>query len=176
MPTELSFVNLEDALIIRTARKPSLIGVMLSVAGTGGFVLIVAFHFVNKLELSGLTLLAAILAFLFARRKRNVELRITRLEFASQGRVGDNFGSNRRVPTADIQWLEYQDDTIGPATSHHPGGIYAVLARRSICLLPDVDKQQTALILQRINDRFPEFKREWAKKSVFGQHFYFSWP
>jgi hypothetical protein len=171
MATELNIIDLDDALVIRAARKPPLAEGILSAVAAGAFAAILAFHFVGLPGGIVSALLAASLVLLYARRKRNVELRITRLEFVSRGRVGDNLGSTRTACSADIQWLEYQEDTTGPGTSHQPGGLYAVLGRRSICLLPDMNEPQTALVIERIEGRFPDFKSQWENKSVFGRNF-----
>jgi len=164
-------IDLDDALVIRASRKPSFREGLLSAAAAGGSAGILVFSFMAKPELIAVAVLAASLAFLYAMRKKEVELRITMLEFVLRGRVGDDFGSTRSVRSADIQWLEFQEDTTGPETSHHPGGLYAVLGRRNICLLPDVDERQTALIIARIAERFPGFRRQWESASPFGKRF-----
>jgi hypothetical protein len=171
MPTVLGIVDFDDALLIRAKRMPSLTEAIVSAAAAGGFAGIAVFRFVAMPVMVAIALLAGLLGFLWAIRKRNAELRVTNLEFRLRGRVGDEFGSARSVCRADIRWLEYQEDTSGPETSHHPGGLYAVLLSRSICMLPDIDERQTAVVIERIFEKFPDFRDQWRRNSPYGQHF-----
>ena len=171
METELTILDGDDALVITSTRKPSLAEVTLSAVAVGGFIAVLAFSFLNEPMVVAVSISAALLTFMYAARKKKVELRITKLEFVSRGRIGDNLGLRRTVCSADIRWLEYQEDTIGPETSHHPGGLYAVLGHRSTCLLPNVSEAQTALIIDRIKERFPDFRTRWEGQSPFGKHF-----
>lgn len=169
--TELNVIDLDEALLVTAARKRSTAEGLLSATAVGVATAIVAAFFVGKLLLVALALATGSAAFLWAVRTDRHELRITREKFVSCGRVGDNFGSIRTVDATDIRWLEHQEDTSGPETSHHPGGLYAVLELRSVCLLPELDEQQTNLIIERIKDRFPDFRGRWSGHSPFGRHF-----
>jgi hypothetical protein len=171
MKVELKIVDFDDALVIKAKQKPSLGEAILSAVASGGFVGLIVFRFVAMPAMVAIAAVAGFLGFLYAVHKRNAELRVTNLEFRSRGRVGDDFGSTRNVCGTDVRWLEYQEDTSGPETSHHPGGLYAVRGSLSICMLPYIDQQQTALVIDRILDKFPEFRQQWRRNSPFGQHF-----
>jgi hypothetical protein len=137
----------------------------------GAFVALVCSRFLVRWEVIVLASLSASVAFLSAKRAERFELRITRKEFVARGRVGDNLGSIRSVCAADILWLEYQEDTGGADSARHPGGLYAVVKHRSVCILPEIDQEQTCLMIERIKDRFPDFRSQWAGNSPFGNHF-----
>ena len=169
--TELNVIDVREGLLVRTERKPSVVNIFMSCAATGSFVTLLASYFVGKREVIALAVLSATIAYLNAKRTQRFELRISRLEFVARGKVGDNIGSIRTVCAADILWLEYQEDTSGADSAHHPGGLYAVVKRRSICLFPEIDERQAALIIERIKDRFPDFRSQWAGNSPFGIHF-----
>ena len=119
---------------------------------------------------NSLYVLAAAVAFLWARRAKRFELRIYPPGVRGKGKVGDNLGLARRVRASDVQRFEYQEDTTGPETSHHPQGLYAVLSFSSICLMPDVDERQTAEIIERIVNKFPDISAHWGGPSPFGKH------
>jgi len=68
-----------------------------------------------------------------------------------------------------VRWLEYQNDMSGPE-SDHPGGLYAVLKHRSVCVLPYLSAEQTTEVVERIATRFPDFRDQWCSQSVFGSH------
>ena len=170
-PAELDVIDLRDGLLIRTVRKPSLLEALVSCAVTGASAALVGFFFIGKREMFALATLSAALGFLIAKRARRFELHVTRLEFVPRGTVGGRAGSMRSVCTADILWLEYQEGTAGDNPGSSPRGLYAVSKGCSICLLPEVDERMTASVIERIKDRFPDFRAQWAAHSPFGTHF-----
>ncbi len=169
--TNVNIVELDNALVVQTERTPSLVEGFLSAVATAVFVGIAGSFVVGKLLAAAWAVLAASIGFFFVRRTHKFELRVTRREFAARGKVGDNPGNSRSVPTSDVQWLEYQEDTTGPETAHHPDGLYAILKYRSVCLLPDVDEQQTAAVIERIKDKYPDLGTRWSGHSSFGRDF-----
>ena len=169
--TDLTIIERDDGLVVRTTRVPSLGEGVLSAAAAGVFVGVAASFLAGRPQAIALALLAAVAGYVYARRTRTFELRMTRFQFVAVGRVGDNLGNSGSVSTSEIQWLEHQEDTTGPETAHHPGGLYAVLKHRSVCLLPDVDEQQTASLIERIKDKYPDLRAQWGGQSSFGQHF-----
>jgi hypothetical protein len=132
-------------------------------------VLVVLWRLAGALWLSGVALLVACLSLLRVSQASIAELRVTNLELQSS--VRGTFGSRRSVSRADIRWLEYQEDSSGLETSHHPGGLYAVLRLQSVCLLPYVNEQQTAQIIERIVTKFPDLGKQSNESSSFGAHF-----
>lgn len=169
--TTLKMIDLDEALLVRAKAKASVFEALLSALAAGGCVGLLASQFVARPAIVMLTLVGTSVAYLLALRVKSFELRVTRSEFVSCGRIGDDFGTMRTVHASDIRWLEFQEDNSGPDTSHHPIGLYAVLQFRSICLLPHVDEQQTNLLIDRIGERFPDFRERWRGQSPFGNHF-----
>lgn len=162
--------DLGDGLLVRTERGPSLLEALIAGTVMVAFVAIALFRYLVGWEVGVLAILGASVAFLSAKRTQRFELRITRKEFVARGRVGDSLGSIRSLCAADILWLEYQEDTTGPDSARHPAGLYAVVKHRSVCILPDIDQKQTALIIERIKERFPDFREQWASNSPFRSH------
>lgn len=169
--TNVNIIDLDGTLLVQTERTPSLVEGALSAVAAAVFVGIAGSFVVGKFGAVAAGALAAALGFFFARGTRKFELRATRNEFVALGKVGDNLGNSRSVSTSEVQWLEYQEDTTGPETAHHPGGLYAILKHRSVCLLPDVDEQQTASVIARIEDKYPDLRTQWAGQSAFGRNF-----
>ncbi len=167
--TELTVVDLGKELVIDTTRKPSRPEALLSAVVTCGFVAILAYRFLGLVPLIMVAVLAGLLVFLQAARTSKVELRVTRLELKSRGPIPGEFGSTRSVCSADIQWLEYRNEE--PGENGRPSGPYAVIGRRSTCLLPDLDAQQTNQLIDRIEARFPELHEQRRRADPFGQHF-----
>ena len=85
------------------------------------------------------------------------ELRVTSKELRTTGNIGrrNRLGS-RTVFAADIDRLEFQRGTEWFATRR--SGLYAVTAKRDLCILPFIDQQQTAEIIKTVENRFPGLK------------------
>jgi hypothetical protein len=171
MATEVNLIDLEEALLVNGERKPQLRESILAALITGVCAAIVTSFFVGRVGVILLAALAMPFGFVSAHRSKRFELRVTRMELTSSGRVGDNFELARSVSMSEVRWLEFQNDTTGPETANHPQGLYAVLGRGSVCLLPEVDERQVASIIERIEGRFPAFRDQWHRDSDFGKHF-----
>jgi hypothetical protein len=169
--TSLNISDLDRGLVVRTARIPSLAESALSAVAAGVTIGFAVQFVATRPQAIALAFLAAAAGFFYARRTRRFELKITGSEFVAVGKVGDNPGNSRSVPIFDIRWLEYQEDTTGPEIAHHPGGLYAVMNHRSVCLLPDIDEHQTAVVIERIKAKFPGLRTQWTEPSSSGNHF-----
>src|SRR5438270_6439220 len=99
------------------------------------------------------------------------ELRVTMEGFESRGTFAERLRSTTTIRSSEVRWIEYQDDTTGPETAHHPGGLYAVTIRRNVCILPYVDEKETATVIELIERKFPQFTKNWEKSGPFGGHF-----
>lgn len=171
MLKELKIEDDQDVLFITARQNSSLATAMVGALTAGAFVVIV-FHAAFGIAILGLfAAVAGGLTFLVGIRRKVNELRVTKLGFNARGTFGDSFRTVRTVSSADVRWLEYQEDTTGPETSHHPGGLYAVLRFHSVCILPDIDRGQTNEVIGRITDKFPTFKEQWNGQSAFGRNF-----
>ncbi len=167
----LTIQDSDKALVIYARQGPSIANGLMAAFASGMF-WVFAFHSLFRpYILAGTAVLAAGLSFALAARRAISELQISKDEIISRGRVGDSLRSKRRMHAEDVQWLEYQEDTTGPETSDHPGGLYAVLTHSSVCILPDIDDQQATNVIARIHQRFPELSRKWQSNSPFGRNF-----
>jgi hypothetical protein len=172
MATEINFTELEDTLIVSTASRYSLFEVCLSTVTAGTAAGFLASYFIGWLPAGVLAMIVALLAFLNATRVRTFELRVTSSDLVLVGAGGDNFGSFRRLSTADVKQIEYVEDTSGPETAYHPEGLYVRTKHLTIRMLPGVDALQTAEITARLEEKFPALSdRPAACESVFGSHF-----
>ena len=169
--TNVNIIDLDEALLVRTEWTPSLWDCGLSGASSAAFFGIGSFFVVGKFAAVAVGSLAGVMGFLFARRPRNFELRITRSEFLAVGKVGDQIGNTRSVSATEVKWLEFQSDHSGPDTAEHPGGMYAILGHRAVCLLPDVDEAQTTMVIARIGEKYPEICAQWAGRTPYGENF-----
>jgi hypothetical protein len=171
MANELTIRDSEGVLIITAKQGRSAVNGILGALAGGTFVAIAFHNLLGTPALIITTAIVAVLSLFLGMREQHAELRVTNLALTSKGRYGDSLWSKRSVSAADVRWLEYQQDSTGPETSHHPGGLYAVLSNRNICILPYVDEHQAADVIQRIVERFPDLRGRWEGQSPFGQHF-----
>lgn len=171
MASNLDVQDLKDRLVIKVVRKRVLVEAILSAVLALAGVTWAGWHFLPWQWLSLAATLVALADVLYIMRSKTAVLSVTNLEFISRAFIEGWHSSTRCVPRANIKWLEYQEDTTGPETAHHPGGLYAVLPQGSVCLLPHVDEKQTGMVIERILAKFPAFRDQWKENSPFGQHF-----
>lgn len=167
----LEILEKGDSLLFRVQREPSRTETLVAAIASGGCAAVVLYRFLPTLWVVAAAALAAAVSWLLARRHRSVTLLVTKFEFQSVGKIGDELGSRRQVCSADIRWLEYQEDRTGPETAGHPEGLYAVLKRRSVCLLPYTSPEEVATIIEHIATNFPGMSSEWKHQSAFDGHF-----
>jgi len=112
---------------------------------------------------------AGLLALLLSITNKTEKLRVNNFEFKTEGDLGEypvgHRGFTQYVSRADIRWLEYQDERGGGDVPYYPSGLYAELLHGSRCVLPYLDAQQTASLIQAIYKRFPDMP--WDKKTPF---------
>jgi hypothetical protein len=171
MLKDLRIRDTRDGLVITATQANSLANAIVSSFVVGAVVAIALRRLLETPFLAVMTIVAMGLSLWLGIRKRGIELRVSNLELISRGRCGDNFRSVRNVNRAEIRWLEYEEDTTGPESSHHPGGLYAVLRHQSICIFPYANEEQAAAIIQRIVERFPDLVQQLRAQSSFGEHF-----
>jgi len=168
---ELIVTELDDAMVVKASITRSTAQIVVGSAVTAGCIATTASFFMAWPQCILLAFIASSAYFLYVRRTEDYELKVTHLEIVSKGSVSDNLGSSRTVCAADIERLEYQEDTTGPETAHHPEGLYAVTKWRSTCLLPGLNAEQTWSVIDRIEARFPDLRAQRSDHSPFGQHF-----
>jgi hypothetical protein len=59
------------------------------------------------------------------------------LDYTSRPIGGWRIRQARSIARMEVRWLEYHEDTRGPEGGE-PGGLYAILKHRSVCILPDL--------------------------------------
>lgn len=85
---------------------------------------------------------------------RRSELRISGVECYSRANFGKSLSRGRLVLTADILWLEYNEQGISLRDEPGTRGLFAVRRSGSVCLLPLLDGQQTGEIIAAIENKF----------------------
>lgn len=141
-------------LFIRVKRQHALAAAVAESAATALFIAFVVHRLAPIAVVISSALLGAILAFVWFTRENNVELRITNLELITKGYFGGEYRSVRQVSAADIHWLEYQEEQVGPEADR-PGGMYAKLKWSRHCVLPYLDEAQTNELIERIYAKYP---------------------
>lgn len=91
-------------------------------------------------------------------KRRRFILEVSRVELVSRGAIGDAFGKRRDVSVAEVERLEYRGDESGPDSGASPAGLYAVVGRRAVCLLPGLEPAQVEEVVARIDAAFPHFE------------------
>jgi hypothetical protein len=176
MPTDLHFQEYENALVVRVVMQPSALSVALSALAAGGFTGIVISVYTSAsafLRTPGFFLAIAVataVGFIKGKLPKRAELRVTNLEYQSRSFGAWGFEQAKTISRMDVRWLEYHDDNSGPEGGD-PGGLHAVLKHRSFCILPDVNAEQSAEVVDRITGKFPSFREQWSTESAFGDRF-----
>lgn len=171
MPSEVNKIESRHQLRFAVTRTPSLLEVILGTVVPGGAVFIFASMYLEVLLAATAGICAAVIAIPLARRANRVELHVAQTELELHGRIDGSFRSGRTVRSADIQWLQYEESSDGADNSGHPSGLYAMLAHRSVCVLPYLDEKQTHTVMDLIEEKFPELQKRWARGSSFGRNF-----
>jgi hypothetical protein len=160
-----------DRLVFKTAQARTSLQALFAVV-IGVVFAYLAFHrFVGRLALVLVSLIAGLIGLFEILRSSKAELRVTERSLESSGFFAERLFKSKILHWSQVQWLEFQGDTTGPETSHHPGGLYAILQRGSVCILPYIDEKQTSEAIDRILRKFPHLQEQWRGKSAFGNNF-----
>jgi hypothetical protein len=157
--------TLPGGILFRVSSTASVFGAIVNGIAAGIFIWMMVGAILGETPLKFFSILGLLVSYYLSRRTRFATLRVMEHEFVSTGRVGDGIGSVRTVATIEICRLEYQEGTTGPDDSSHPGGLYAVTGRRSVCLIPGVNEIETENIVRTIMTRFPNLEGPFAKES-----------
>ena len=174
MPAVYDIRDLQDGLLIRARRRRAWTRSLFVAFVTGLAALLTLSHFLTGSILVVVVLLAVLLGLSEGFGQSKADLRVTKLEFQTRGNLGTGSRpfsqSFRSVCSADIRWLEYQPKAVGPDVGYRPGGLYAKLRLRTVCLLPLLDEKQTIEVIDHIARRFPDMAKQWSAPSL-GDHF-----
>lgn len=169
MNNNLDIREIEGSLVFRVTRShrklEAAFGAIVAVAAT----YVALRHFVSIPVILVVASIVAAISFVEIIKATKAELRITHDLIESLGSFGERLGRKKTLRFADVKWFEYQEDTSGPETSHHPGGLYAVLKHGSVCTLPYIDETQTASVIDQIFRKFPELRRQAEQHTAFGK-------
>lgn len=171
MTAEVTFDSDDRELVVRVVTRPSIKRAALLSVVLAALSIAIGYSSVWWPALIVLALLVGLISFLALSLHRVAELRVSEFELVSKGHADRDYGSIRRVLGEQCDYLEYQESTDGPESSGHPEGLYAVVGRRSICLLPGLNEPQTANAIDRIYEAFPDYRLRCQSHSVFGQNF-----
>ena len=173
MSTELIFREYEDALEIQAANRPSTINIAISTLVAGGSVGVMISAYAGASVLGSPAyfadmVVAAVFGFLKGKFPRRTELKVTNLEFRTRSFGAWGFEQGTTISRMDARWLEFRDDNSG-SDGGRRGGLHAILKYRSVCLLPDVNAEQSAAVVDRIATKFTNFREQWRTESGFGR-------
>jgi hypothetical protein len=70
------------------------------------------------------------------------------------------------VLTADILWLEYNEQGFSPNAR---AGLCGAMRAGSVCLLPLLDGQQTTEVIAAMEGKFSGLAEGWGKNSPYGK-------
>jgi hypothetical protein len=97
------------------------------------------------------------------------ELRVSALECYSKANFSKSLMRGRTVFTADILWLEYNEQQLPLSDTAGRRGLYAARRSGNICLLPLLDGQQTMEVIAAIEGKFAGLSEGWRKNSPWGK-------
>ena len=100
---------------------------------------------------------------------RKAELRMSALECYTKANFSKSLERGRIVLTADILWLEYNEQGFSVSDGIGPSGLYAARRWGSVCLLPLLDGQQTTRVIAAIEQKFSGLAETWRKRSPLGK-------
>jgi len=159
-----------DSLLVRVKRRRARTRSLFGAVITGLVALLTLSHIVSGSILAVVVFLAVLLGLSEGFSQASAALRVTALEFQTRGNLRTNSRAVHEVCSADIRWLEYHPDYSNPETGYCPGGLYAKLRFRTVCVLPLLDENQTITVIERIKKRFPDMAKQWSEPSI-GDHF-----
>ncbi len=159
MQTKFSILEPHGQVVAYSSARPSSSTAIGSALAAGVVTAYTAYNHFGGQAAAGVAMAtAAVVAatsYRSSSHQSHAELRATRQELVSEGVGADTRPFKRRAACFDVQWLEYR--------SEPDAGLYAVLANESIRILPDVTERQAAEVIERIENQFPELRRQWAQ-------------
>lgn len=168
---DVTVAEARDGLVFRVVKYPSVSSALLDALATGAFTALMTAALFGQTRFLLIGIVTALFAFVLSRRPRTATLTVDKLDLVSTGRVGEGLGLTRSIATAELQGLGFEEDTTGPEDSSHPGGLYAQVGGKSVCLLPGITGQQSAEVIREILRRFPQLREQFSKASGPEDHF-----
>jgi hypothetical protein len=169
MPASLGIREFSSGISVRVTES-SQVWRALAILATGTFFLYLVFHSRSDSKeylyvIGGICGLVIVRGVLSALRGTAVELRVTNLDFVSSGHAPEDYRQST-IARADIYNLEYREASGGGDFPELPEGLFVEHHRvgpgpgtTSTCVLPHLDKTQTAQVMEAIYRRFPDTGR-----------------
>ncbi len=164
MATHYHIQELTSGLRIQ-ARQDMPIWERLLVAGLMGmFAGILSATFLGSWWWTILSIMAAAAIYGTVKGK-SAELQVTNVEFTTKRDPGQRVRTPRIVCTGDVRQIEFRE-----GFSPGSGGLYAVTAHSTICLLPLLDFSATAEVIRAIENKFPGLAAGWRLGQSPNEH------
>jgi hypothetical protein len=161
--------ELKNGFVIEAPQHQSWVTGILAGIALGGLVAFAAAPFFGLLIATLLTVLGFGLGLFGTMRTRTSSLKIENLEFSCRGRYSGFY--KQRVSLHDVRWLEFREESGASDNPERPCGLYAVLRRGSVCVIPGIGEDLTNRLIDEIETRFPDQAKRWRADSPFGDHF-----
>ena len=170
MATRFHIAESSDSLHATVQRHTENWERILTAAVMGACVGFASFYFLPGYWWKIAAPVALVAGFFASLQAKRVELRVTKVEFFTQGNLGMRFRLGQAVCTSDARWLEFRGNG-GSENSDEAQGLYAVTSRGSACLLPFVSEQHVVQLIGEIEKKFPFMAERWRSESAFGSDF-----
>jgi hypothetical protein len=170
MPTTYTFQSGDVTLIvnIQTTEGFTTSLAYSLIAGITSFASLKIFSPIPLLLLLAASLVMSVAALYLRRLPKRARMVATENEFSTHAFVGRlPRRLKKQVCAADISWLEHRPDVAG-ADIVEPGGLYAIMPTRSVCLLPDLNEEETREVITAVEAKFPQLAQNWRSRSYFG--------
>ena len=172
MQSKLSILDLQDQLVVYSTKRPSSREAKLSAAAAGTGVAYMVYQQFGGPAAAGVAVATgaaiAMMTFRTEAKASHAELRVNRHELVLETRTGESAEAPRRTACFDVQWLEYRPGEDNSPAERSQAGLHAVLHHGSVCILPGVDENEAATVVERIGSKFPDLREQWERRSPFG--------
>ena len=155
MPSRYEIREFRDALVITSFESRPVLNAALNAVVVGSASALFTRGFLNPIQTVIVSALCSALGMTASLRSSKAKLRITNNEFQMRGSYGPDARTFRDINSAEIlgfTYLKYSEE--GVEFPDYPGGLYALVGSRYVCLLPYVGPEDVPEITQKIRLKF----------------------